>query len=49
MDNKEKQAIVEELMQSKEAEDLMKLGMIMYGYQDEKQKLIDNIDKGENQ
>lgn len=49
MDKQETQNIKEELMQSKEAEQLMKLAFIMYGYDDEKQKLIDNIDKGENQ
>ena len=38
--------VVEELMQSKEAETIMKVGFMMYGYEDEMKKITD---KGDNQ
>lgn len=43
----DKDRIKEELMNSPEAEDIMKLSFIMYGYEKEKQDMLKGHKKGE--
>ncbi|MDP3012861.1 MAG: hypothetical protein Q8M92_01375 [Candidatus Subteraquimicrobiales bacterium] len=47
MDEKEKQKIIDELMQDKEAEDVIKLAFIMQGYETEKKTIHEKTNEGE--